>query len=140
MIINGSDPIDGESVNKLYQSVDKIKDSLINLMWRQAVGPNDRTVKSLDEKRIQVLAATVPIKEGRFRDNEIAIDVNFFNAFSGKNDPTVVAMPDSPSPYGISVKKVNKAGFTLVIHKFADNEGADKNNITAVHYIAVGLP
>lgn len=137
MLINGSDPIDADSVNTLYSRVEKIKDSLINLMWKNAEGPEDRVARSLDEKRLQVLAGTVPIRQKTGKDKEATIEVEFYNAFGGKKPPTVVAMPDSPSPYGLSIKKVTKQGFTLVIRQFEDSKNDD---LASIHYIAVGMP
>jgi hypothetical protein len=140
MLINGSDPIDGESVNDVYTALEKVKDKLINLMWRNSSGANDKTIKSLDGKRLQVIAGVVPVNDRTSKNDETSIEVKFYNAFGGGKDPTVVAMPESSSPYGVSVKKVTKEGFILVIHQFPDNAKDDKLNLSRIHYIAVGLP
>jgi hypothetical protein len=139
MLTNGSDPIDASAVNDVYTKIDKMKDKFINLIWKQAEGKNDRTVKALDGKNLQVLAGTVPVPDKTSKNDESSIRVDFFNAFGGGKSPTVVAMPDSTSPYGVSVKNVTKQGFTLVIHQFPDNGKDDKLNISSVHYIAVGM-
>jgi len=140
MLINGSDPIDADSVNNLYAKVERIKDSLINLVWRNSEGSDDKTIRSLDEKRLQITAGTVPVKDKTSKNDEVSIEVKFHKAFGGRKPPTVVAMPDSPSPYGVSVKKTNREGFTLVIHQFPDNNKDDKMNLSAIHYIAIGMP
>jgi hypothetical protein len=140
MLINGSDPIDADSVNDLYKKVEKIKDSLISLVWRNSEGDSDKTIRSLDEKKIQITAGTVPVKDKTAKDDEVSIEVKFHKAFGGRKSPTVVAMPDSPSPYGVSVKRVTKDGFMLVIHQFPDNKKDDKMNLSSIHYIAIGMP
>lgn len=137
MIDNG-DPIDGAEINDIADKLERVKDKLINLIWRNALGDNKKTIRSLDGKGMQILAATIPLQDKKSKDTEASIDVKFFNAFGGNKAPTVVAMPESPSPYGVSVKKVNREGFTLVIHQFVDNSKDDKFNLSAVHYIAIG--
>lgn len=139
-MINDGDAIDGQSINDVYRQIDNIKDKLVKLLWRNATGNNDKTIKSLDGNRLQVLAGVVPVNDRTSKSDESSIDVKFYNAFGGNKAPTVVAMPQSPSPYGVSVKKVNKEGFTLVIHQFPDNAKDDRLNINAIHYIAVGMP
>jgi hypothetical protein len=140
MLINGSDPIDADSVNDVYTKIDNVKDKLIQLIWRNTRGDSDKTLKSLDGKRIQVLAATVPVEDKKSKDDEVSIHVNFSNNFGGNKHPTVVAMPVSGSPYGVSVKNIDSKGFDLVIHQFADGKGDNSLPMAAINYIAVGQP
>lgn len=139
MITNGSDPIDADSVNDIYAKVDRLTNKLINLVWKNNQGNSTKIVRALDGKKLQVLAATIEVGDKTSRDTEVSIDVAFHPPFGGNKGPTVVAMPESPSPYGLSVKRVNNTGFTLVIHQFADNSKQDNFNLNAVHYIAVGM-
>jgi hypothetical protein len=140
MLINGSDPIDAESVNDVYKAIDKVKDKLIHLMWRNSRGENDKTVKSLDGKQLQVIAGSVPVNSKTAKDDEVSYHVKFFNSFGGKKAPTVVAMPQSASPYGVSVKNVDSEGFDLVVHQFPDGPKDERLTMNAIHYIAVGMP
>jgi len=139
MITNGSDPIDADSVNDIYTKVDKLTNKLVNLVWKNNEGNSTKVARSLDGKKLQVLAATVEIGDKTSKNTEVSIDVSFHPPFGGAKGPTVVAMPDSPSPYGVSVRKVNNQGFTLVIHQFPDNSKDDRFNLSAIHYIAIGM-
>jgi len=140
MIINGSDPIDGQSINDVYEEIESVKDKLIRLLWRNSLGGNDKTIKAMDGKPLQVLAGTKEVNDRTQKDDEVTIHVDFPNAFGGSRSPTVVAMPVSASPYGVSVKNVNKSGFDLVIHQFQNSPTDTNLNINAINYIAVGMP
>jgi hypothetical protein len=140
MIINGSDPIDGDSINSLEKKIDNLKDKIIKLLWRNSVGDNDKTIASNSGRPLQVLAGSVPVNVRVGKENTISIEVDFFQPFGGNKPPTVVAMPVSPTPYGVSVKRVRRDGFVLVIHQFADSPQDDRFHISSVNYIAVGAP
>lgn len=140
MTINSGDPIDGESVNDVYAKIENIKDKLVSLMWKNSKGDGSKTIKSLDGKRLQVIAGVIDVGDKTSKNDESSIEVKFFSAFGGNKAPTVVAMPQSASAYGVSIKKVTKEGFTLVVHQFPDNQKSDDLNLNAIHYIAVGLP
>jgi hypothetical protein len=140
IMINNGEPIDGNSVNDLYNKIENVKDKLINLIWRNSSGNADKTIRSLDGKEIQVLAGTIDVKDKTSKTDESAVRVEFYRPFGGSKSPTVVAMPESASPYGVSIKNITKNGFTLVIHQFPDNGKDDRLNLNNIHYIAVGMP
>lgn len=140
MIINGSDPIDAEAVNDVINAIEKITSKLVNVLWRNSSGTNDKTIRSSDGKNLQVLAGVVAVNDRTSKNDETSIQVRFLAPFGGKKDPTVVAMPESTSPYGVSIKNITQEGFTLVIHQFPDNPKDDKLNLARIHYIAVGMP
>ena len=139
-MINNGEPIDGNSINDLFRRVDNIADKIVNVIWKNAIGKNDKTIKSTDGKDLLILAGTVPVQDRTSKNDESSVRVEFIKAFGGEKDPTVVAMPESASPYGVSIKNVNKSGFTLIIHQFADNNKDDRLNLTSINYIAVGQP
>jgi len=140
MSINVGDPIDEGSINDIYAQLDRFKDKLVNLMYRNAKGANDKTIRSLDGKRLQILAGVVPVQDQTSKNDETSIQVKFYNAFGGSKDPMVVAMPESGSPYGVSIKNIDQKGFTLVIRQFPNSPKDNTLNLTSIHYIAVGLP
>ena len=137
MIINSGDPIDGESVNDVYDKIENVKDKLIKLIWRNDIGDN-KVVKSLDGKALQVLAGVVDIDNRTTKNNEISVKVRFPNPFGGRKQPVVTCTVQSSTAYGYSITSVDKEGFTVVIHQFGDDNNTF--NIKAINYIAVGLP
>lgn len=139
-MINKGEPIDSDSINDLFRRLDNVADKVISVIWKNSAGSNNKTIKSTDGKDLLILAGTVSVQDKTSKSDESSIRVEFARAFGGEKDPTVVAMPQSASPYGISIKSINKSGFTLVIHQFQDNNKDDKLNLTAVNYIAVGQP
>jgi len=140
MLINGSDPIDADSINDVYDKINNVKDKLVQLIWKNSRGDQGKTLKSLDGKTIQVLCATIPVEDKKSKDDEVSIHVKFSNPFGGSKHPTVVAMPVSGAPYGLSVKNIDTSGFDLVIHQFPENKSDNNLNISAINYIAVGQP
>lgn len=137
-MINDNEPIDTDVINDVYTAIDKVKDRLVHLLWRNNKGNDPKTLRSNDGKALTVLAGVVKVETKTSKQDEVSIQVKFFKAFGGGGDPTVVAMPESSSPYGVSVKSVDSEGFTLVIHQFPDNGKDDKFNLSSIHYIAVG--
>ena len=136
MIINSGDPIDGDSINEVYEKIETVKDKLIHLIWRNDLNDN-KVVKSMDGKPLQVLAGVVDIKDRTTNKNEISVKIRFPNAFSGKQ-PVVTCTVQSSAAYGYSITEVSKEGFTVVIHQFGDDNNIF--NIRAINYIAVGQP
>ena len=130
--------MDGEDINDVYKKIDSVKDKLIRLIWRNDLNEN-KVVKSMDGKEIQVLCGVVPIKDRTSQDNEISVNVKFPNDFGGKKQPSVVAMPQGRTPYGCSVTNVDRQGFTLILHQFGDQKD-NTFGIVAINYIAVGMP
>lgn len=135
VIFDDGSPIDSDKLMQLAKEFDYASDRLIKLIWKQAKGDN-KVVNSMNGKRLQVVAGVVQQDNRRDTNNRISINVKFAQPFSGKH-PTVVAMPESDSAYGVSVREIDHNGFVLVLRQQDDDSLFP---LTAIHYIAVGMP
>ena len=135
VIIDDGSPIDSDQLMRLAEEFDYASDRLIKLIWKNARGEN-KVVNSMNGKRLQVVAGVVTADNRHTKDNRISINVKFAQPFSGKH-PTVTATAHSDAAYGISIREVDQNGFVMNLRQL-DNDNLFP--LTAIHYIAVGMP
>jgi hypothetical protein len=121
----------------LVDAIENLGDQLARVIWKRSFNNNgDGNKDTANGDSIHLLAMShsrnISVAPGA---TDVNIDIVFPISFS--KPPTILAIPQAPTPLMISVSSVDKNGCTLNVRN-PGASGAASVNITGVHYIAIG--